>query len=76
MKYDLDVPMPETMVNGMFPRARKYPFPEMPVGASVAVAKDEGDKLCSAAKQWKKRHPGWDYRSHSTDSEVRLWRVA
>ncbi len=77
MKIDLDIPVPEHVMAGRpAGRGAKYPFATMPVGASVLVPKADGARICSAAKQWKARHPGWDYRSQTTDDGTRLWRVA
>lgn len=74
MDIQTNIPVPPRM-----PRKGKpalYPFAELPIGGSFAIAASDAERLGSAAKQWKKRHPGWNYCTRKDSSEIRLWRTA
>ena len=75
MMIDTHIPIPHSRRAGAG-RAAKYPFAEMPVGGSFAVPPADAAKAATAARIWKSRHPGWDYRTRKTAEEMRVWRIA
>jgi hypothetical protein len=71
MDYVVNVPVPTNA-----PQYVKYPFADMPVGASFLLPRSERLKVSGAAANWKKRHPGWDYTSRTSEEGLRFWRTA
>lgn len=69
-----DVPPPPKRFAG--DDFRRYPFDTLGVGQSFVVPSEQGDLVRSAAKMWKRRHPGWDYTTRSRDGTTRVWRIA
>jgi hypothetical protein len=68
-KFELEskVELPES-------RYMDFPFAEMKVGQSFIV---NDFRVRSAASQWKKRHPGWNYTTRAVgQGKYRLWRTA
>jgi hypothetical protein len=54
----------------------KYQFGKMMVDDSFALPRSEADRVGYAARVYKNRHPGWDYQTLRTETEIRLWRVS
>lgn len=57
-------------------RNSKYAWRDMRIGEMKV-----GDRtMQSAANSYKRRHPGWDYRSEQvvkgSDDQIRIWRIA
>jgi hypothetical protein len=75
MRVDTHIPIPEDTLTGRG-RAPKYPFADMPIGGSFGVAPTMAAKVATAARIWKSRHTGWDYRTRKTEKEFRVWRIA
>lgn len=57
-------------------RPRIYPFAEMEIGDSFLLPTAEKDRVGQAAKAWKARHGGWNYRTRVLDEGIRIWRVS
>lgn len=74
MQIDTHIPPPAARTKGPG-RSPLYPFAAMPIGGSFAASPDEADKISCAARAWKRRHPGWNYRTQKTPNEFRLWRI-
>jgi hypothetical protein len=57
---------------------RRYPFAEMAVGEYFQAPAIEAASIGSAAKIWKRRHPGWNYltQTDSPNDVFRIWRIA
>jgi hypothetical protein len=71
MRIEKDIPIP--------PRAGKnlkYEFYKMEVGDSFAVPTTERMRLISAAHGHKMRHPEFNYTVRTSETEVRVSRVA
>ena len=73
VKHDVALP---TLTESARGRRPTYPLAQLGVGDSFAAPPTEHVKIGSAAKIWKRRHPGWDYKTLKSDHEFRLWRVA
>jgi hypothetical protein len=73
MKIETHIPLP---TSGQTRRGKTptYPFGELPVGGSFAVRPALAEKAATAARAWKRRHPGWDYVTRKTEAEFRVWR--
>jgi hypothetical protein len=57
-------------------RSPLYPFAKLEIGDSFALPSTVRIKVSDAARQWKRRHPGWDYCTRTDDGTVRVWRTA
>lgn len=70
MQIDKDIPMPP-------PRGRhtKYPFRDMEVGDSIAVAAEERDRIVSAASYFGKRNAAFRFTVRRHNGAYRLWRI-
>jgi hypothetical protein len=75
MKIDTDIPIPGTTQRGGNKPAT-YPFGDLPIGGSFAVAPEGAAKVGTAAVKWKSRHAGWNYRTKKSPHEFRLWRIS
>lgn len=77
MQIDTHIPPPtrEERYQGRG-RQRIYPFAALPVGGSFAVTRERAAAAGNAAKTWKQRHPGWDYRTLKSAGEFRVWRIS
>lgn len=53
-----------------------YPFAKMKVGMSFSVPVERTYSVKSAAYSYKRKHPGWDYRTTTTDETIELWCLA
>lgn len=74
------IPIPQDQSNG---GRRRYPLNAMEVGDSFWS--DQGQNAVNAAVAYKRRNPGWNYRSMTTkaapdgshcETGVRIWRIA
>lgn len=70
-----DIPAPLVTIVGKG-RRPSYPFASMKIGSSFSAPGCEATKIGSAAKIWKRRHPGWNYVTQKTGDTFRIWRVA
>lgn len=75
--YDVvdHIPVPAEPTDGPG-RRPSYPFAVMRVGSSFGASGDEAAKIGSAAKIWKRRHPGWNYVTRKEGDAFRIWRTA
>lgn len=58
------------------PRKSKYRLAALGVGATISRPKAEAKRVGAAAKQWKRRHVGWDYSTKICGDRITLTRVA
>lgn len=54
-----------------------FPFPRMEIGDSFVAPAKRKNSAYGRANQFKRTHPGWNYRSESQpDGTCRFWRIA
>jgi hypothetical protein len=73
VNIELNVPAPP---RGIGPRKTKYPFNNLPVGASLFAEGRAGYQLRSAAFAWAARTEGKIVTSKAENGGVRIWRIA
>lgn len=57
-------------------RVARYPFATMEVGDSFLVSGSSKQLARSHALNYKKLHPGWNYRTRTTSEGMRVWRIS
>jgi hypothetical protein len=68
---DKDVPIPTGTRASV-----RYPFATMEVGDSILVPGTAKQLARSHALNFKKTHPGWDYKTRTTNEGMRIWMVS
>lgn len=74
IEISTDFPIPVAPAKGGKPPL--YPFADLPVGGSFALPWAFASRIGDAAKQWKRRHPGWNYCTRKEGDQIRVWRTA
>lgn len=74
---DLDKHIPAPIIDRQphTGRPSKYPFSRMEIGDSFWMEGGAGSRAFDALRQWKRRNPGFDYRSQVEGSGIRMWRT-
>lgn len=58
------------------PDVIQYPFARMRVGISFTRPVEATAAVKNAASRYKRKHPGWDYKTQTQDTEIRVWCTA
>lgn len=70
LSIEKDIPIPTSA------RAARYPFATMEVGDSILIPSSQKQLARSHALNYKKTHPGWNYKTRTMPEGMRIWRIS